>query len=99
MSDTIQFPENATEQQKEDWTKMQEELRRTTDAAVQLLLKAEIPFVLLRPLLGTTGIAVISNLNFDYQQLTIFRAMMTSTTPANATRSSQVKMTETDVTQ
>jgi len=91
MADTLQFPEGVTDEQKEKLTVLQDEVRRGTDAAVQLLIKAEIPFVLLQPIIGTTGIAVISNLNFDYQQLTIMRSLLNMNIAPDSTRKTVVK--------
>jgi hypothetical protein len=98
-NEVLSFPEGVTDEQKEKLTAMQEEVRRGTEAAVQLLIKAEIPFVLLQPIIGTTGIAVISNLNFDYQQLTIMRSLLNMNIVPDSTRKTTVKGPETSVPQ
>ena len=97
--ETLTFPHGTPEDEQEKLTALQEEIRRGTEAAVELLIKAEIPFVILQPIIGTMGVAVISNLNTDYQQLTILRSLLSMTSSPDSTRTSVVKGPETDVTQ
>ena len=81
MSDEKQFSSVIEGNEQEE--KLHDEVAAVYSAASEMLLKMDVPFIILAPV-SRGGLAVLSNMNPDYIQLTLARGFLNSQdTPAS----------------